>query len=65
MLCFLQFKWKKQEQRIVWLISFSSVSESVCVLWPSIISDMFNRALAALTVGVNVSYFIRNPKEEG
>lgn len=37
----------------------------MCVPWSSILSDMFNRALAALTGGVNVSYFIRNPKEEG
>ncbi len=38
---------------------------NVCATWPSILSDMFNRVLAALTEGVNVSYFIRNPKEEG
>lgn len=42
-----------------------SVCVCVCMLWPSILSDKFNRALAALTGGVNVSYFIRNPKEEG
>ena len=41
------------------------VCVNVCAPRPSILSDMFNRALAALTEGVNVSYFIRNPKEEG
>lgn len=56
---------EKQEQSIVWLIFFSCASENVRAPWPSILSDMFNSALAALTGGVNVSYFIRNPKEEG
>lgn len=59
---------ENHEQGIVWLISFFSclsVRVSACASQPSILSDMFNRALAALTEGVNVSYFIRNPKEEG
>lgn len=45
--------------------SYKSVCVIVCVPWSSILSDMFNRVLAAVTEGVNVSYFIRNPKEEG
>ncbi len=62
-------RMEKHDRGIVWLIFVSSVCECVCVnvcaAWPSLLSDMFNRALAALTKGVNVSYFIRNPKEEG
>lgn len=45
--------------------SYMWVYACVCTWWPSILSDVFNRALAALTEGVNVSYFIRNPQEEG
>ena len=38
---------------------------NLCARWKSALLDMFHGALAALTEGVNVSYFIRNPKEEG
>lgn len=66
-LCSLRLKWKKKAKRCLLNFLFCYTYTHVCVCVPrsSILSDMFNRALAALTGGVNVSYFIRNPKEEG
>lgn len=56
--------WTEHHERgIVGFISFF-VCVCVCEPWSSILSDMFNRVLAVLTEAVNVSYFIRNPKEE-
>lgn len=52
---------------IVYFIFFSNVSwlVSASAPWSSILLDKFNEALATLTEDVNVSYFIRNPKDEG